>query len=303
METELYDVIIIGGGPAGLSAAMVLGRCCRKVIVYDGGKPRNRFSSHLNGYLTRDGISPLEFIELARKELDKYRTKLIFEEATKIEKKGNYFEVWIEDGTIHKSRKLILATGVKDNIPEIKNIDKYYGISVHHCPICDAFQYKDKTIGVTGPAGNCINLALQLLQWSKNITVFTAEQIDYSEEKVKLLNEHGIKIIEGKIKELNGGERLSKIIMNDGKEIMCDALFFSTGYEPASKLIGDIGCRTSETGEVYVNHSQESNVEGVYIAGDACKDMKLVIISAAEGAKAAVAINKKLTEEDLGVEL
>ena len=303
METEIYDVIIIGGGPAGLSAAMVLGRCCRKVIVYDGGKPRNRFSSHLNGYLTRDGISPLEFIELARKELDKYGTKLIFEEATKIEKKNNYFEVQIEDGTIHRSRKLILATGVRDNIPQIKNIDKYYGVSVHHCPICDGLQYKDKAIGVMGPAGNCINLALQLLQWSENISVFTAEHIDYSEEKVKLLEDHKIKIVEGTIKELNGGNKLSKVVMDDGREIFCDALFIATGYEPASKLFSDIGCRTSETGEVYVNHSQESNVKGVYIAGDVCKDMKLVIISAAEGAKAAVAINKKLTEEDLGVEL
>jgi thioredoxin reductase len=303
LETGIYDVIIIGGGPAGLSAAMVLGRCCRKVFVYDGGKPRNRFSRHLNGFITRDGISPLEFIELGRDDLDKYNIELIFEEVAHIEKKDKYFEVSINDGSMNRSRKLILATGVNDKIPGIQGIEKYYGISVHHCPICDGLPYKDKRIGVTGPAGACINLSLQLLQWSKDITVFTSEYIDYSEEKVQLLLDQKIKLVKGKIKKLDGGEKLSAVYMEDEREIPLDALFFSTGYEAASRLFADLGCRTTETGEIYVDHSQQSNVEGVYIAGDACKDMKLVIISAAEGAKAAVAINKKLTEEDLGVEL
>ncbi|MGI8892565.1 MAG: NAD(P)/FAD-dependent oxidoreductase [Bacteroidia bacterium] len=303
METDIYDVIIIGGGPAGLSAAMVLGRCCRKVVVYDGGKTRNRFSNHMNGYLTRDGISPQEFIELSRKELDKYGIKLIFEEAVKIKKKENYFEVWIEDGSYNRSRKIILATGVKDKIPSIPGLDKLYGVSVHHCPICDGWQYRGKSFGVTGPAGGCINLSLQLLQWSNDITVFTSDYIDYSDEKVKLLMQHNIKIVRGKIKNLAGEAKLDYILMENEEKIKCDTLFFATGYEAASQLFTDIGCRTTESGEIYVNNRQESNVEGVYIAGDACKDMKLVIISAAEGAKAAVTINKKLTEEDLGVEL
>src|SRR2546423_6562453 len=146
---NILDCIIIGGGPAGLNAAMVLGRCLRKVLLFDTGLQRNRFSHGLHNYLTRDGILPVEFIRISRKELNKYSVQFIDKKIMKGHKnKNGFFEVCDEDGTAYYSRKLLVATGLMDNLPEIEGIREMFGISVFHCPYCDGWEVKDKRLGV-----------------------------------------------------------------------------------------------------------------------------------------------------------
>ena len=298
VKSNIYDVIIIGGGPAGLSAALILGRSRRKVILFDSRKYRNQYAQRINGFLTRDGIHPKDFITLSRQELLKYEIEIKEEEIENGSYNNEYFEVTGKDNNTYRSKKLLLATGLRDIIPKIKGFDDCYGISIFHCPYCDGWEIKDKEIGIYGRKKAGYELALSLYNWSTDIVLFTDGENYLTEKQVKILKNHSIKVITEKIDCIAHEKGFIKYLkLADGKKIKRDALFFSNGFTQQSILGKKLGCNYSKKGVIINDKLQHTNIPGLFVAGDAAQDMKLVVVAAAEGAKAAIVINTELKKE------
>lgn len=301
MAESMFDVIIVGAGPAGLSAALVLGRCRRRVLVCDAGNPRNAKSHSLNGFLTRDGIEPTEFLQIAREQLVKYETiELKQFEVKDARRAGNNFEITLDHGELVRSRKLLLATGVVDEIPELDGIDSFYGSSVFHCPYCDGWEVRDQPLAVYGRGENGVGLGLELLLWSRDLVICTDGAAGIGAEDWQRLAENNIPVREEKIVRLEGaGGALEQIVFESGEPLAVRGMFFSTGQRQASDLAKKLGCDFTDDGCVSTGEYETTNVPGLYVAGDASRMVQSVIVAAAEGAQAAVAINKELMKEDL----
>jgi thioredoxin reductase len=299
VPSQPWDTIIIGGGPAGLSAALALGRCRRRVLVCDAGLPRNRHSNHLHAYLTRDGFAPAEFLEIARQQLAAYDTvRLVKGEAVDVRRDKELFEVSVAESGSERARTLLLATGVVDHVPPIPGIEPLYGKSVHHCPYCDAWEWRDQPIAVYGRGdAKGAGLALMMLQWSSDVVLVTDGPSALSPDERERLDQRGIRVHEDPIARLegDGDGRLQRIVFGDGRALARAALFFNTGQHQRSRLAEALGCEFDERGGVVTGELDVLTcVPGVYVAGDASRDVQLVVVAAAEGVKAAFAINKRL---------
>jgi thioredoxin reductase len=296
-----YDVIIVGGGPAGLSAALLLGRCRRSVLVCDTGRPRNRASLALHGYLTRDGVSPKEFIALARRELEQYATvELRDVEVVDAECRESDFVVTLERGEEVSSRKLLLATGVVDNLPDVPGIRDFYGSSVFHCPYCDAWEIRDQPIGIYGRGDKGLGLSLELTAWSRDLILFTDGESGIDETGKARLVRCGVALREDRVARLEGsGGVLERVVLASGEAVSRRALFFTLGQEQRSPLASRLGCALNEKGTVPTGKYETTHLRGLFVAGDASRAVQWVVVAAAEGAEAAFAINTDLIKEDL----
>jgi thioredoxin reductase len=296
-----FDVIIIGGGPAGLNGALVLGRCRRRVLLCDVGHPRNAASHGLHNYLTRDGINPAEFLRIGREELKSYKTVELRQiEVTDARLLDHGFEVTLSNGERAVARKLLIATGVVDEIPNLEGVASFYGRSVFHCPYCDGWEMRDQPLAVYGKGENGLGLTLELILWSRDLVLCTDGPSELSAEELARLAQHHIPVHEEKILRLEGkGDELNQIVFADGQTIQRRAMFFSTGQRQASELPKKLGCEFTEQGCVATGEYEATNVPGLYVAGDASRLVQFVIVAASEGAQAAVAINKELMKEDL----
>jgi thioredoxin reductase len=296
---ELQDCIIIGGGPAGLNAAVVLGRCRRKVMLFDTAEQRNRLSQGMHNYLTRDDILPPGFIQLSQQEIHKYGVKLIHKKIISARKNSaGIFEAKDEEGTVYHSKKLLVATGVRDNLPSIEGIKDFYGRSIFHCPYCDGWEVRDKKIGVYAKTKDGAELALALKGWSENITLYTDGGNKIKPLEKQLLDANNIPVVKERISKLKGENGiLENIVLKNGDQLECDALFFVNGFTQQCDLAEAFGCEVNRKGVVVTNISQQTNITGLYVAGDASRDMHFVVVAAAEGAKAGVNINKELQKE------
>lgn len=297
----MYDVIIIGGGPAGLSAALMLGRCRRRVLLVDSGKPRNAVSRAMHAFLSRDGISPLAFLETARRELAAYPS-VEYRRAEVQDASGGdgEFEVVLEDGSRKSGRKILIATGVHDYVPEIDGIRNFYGTSVFHCPYCDGWEWRDQPIAVMGTGKEGAGLAFELTAWSSDLVLCThgGPAPDAVHRQKLALN--GIGLRSERVLRLEGeGGLLRRVVFESGPPLERRAMFFSSGQCQRSAIPGRLGCDFNTKGTVETGKFEATNVPGVYVAGDASREAQLVIRAAAEGAEAGMAINRELTRENL----
>jgi thioredoxin reductase len=297
---KIHDVIIVGGGPAGLNAAIVLGRCRRNVLLFDTGRQRNRFSDGLRNYLTRDNILPSDFLKISNAELRKYGVSTNQSEIIHAEKMSTgVFHVRNSRGISYYSKKLLIATGLQDNIPPLEGIEALYGKSVFHCPYCDGWEVRDKRIGVYAKTKKGFELAISLKTWSQQVSLFTNGRNYLKPLERKVLQKKKIDVYTQKIVKLerkNG--KLSKIVFADSGDCICEALFFANGYRQQCDIAKTLGCEVTAKGIVITNRLQQANVAGLYVAGDVSKDMHFVVVAAAEGAKAGVSINKELQKEE-----
>lgn len=301
MTEPKFDAIIVGAGPAGLSAALILGRCRRRVLICDAGRPRNAMSRGLHGFLTRDGIEPAEFLSIGRAQLRPYDTVEVRQiEVIDARRVADGFEIILQNEQRVFSRKLLLATGVVDDIPEIDGLAAFYGTGVFHCPYCDGWEMRDKPLAVYGRGENGAGLALELTLWSRDLVLCTDGPAQMSAEDRRGLARHNIPVREEKIARLEGSDGvLARIVFADGTSLARRGLFFSTGNRQGSGLPKKLGCKFTEQGCVHTGEYESTNVPGLYVAGDASRFVQFVIVAASEGAQAAVAINKELMREDL----
>lgn len=299
-DENIWDTIIVGAGPAGCNAAIVLARSKRRVLIIDEGKQRNLTSQGMHNFLTRDGILPKEYLALVHEELTHYKIDIVNGRVVTAKKEGDHGFLMIDkDGKQYLGRRLLLATGVTDKIPDIPGMLELWGKGIYHCPYCDGYECGDKIIGLYAHNVNGYGMALALRELSDKIILFT----DGARYLRALQREHlaarGIIIISKKVKEIaRKGDTLAGVALDNGEIIACDSLFVDNGHHVNDDLLKQLGCTCTKKGAAITNKQQQTNIPGVYVAGDASFDMHFVVVAAAEGAKAAVAINNDLLKTD-----
>jgi thioredoxin reductase len=299
-----YDVAIVGGGPAGLSAAVVLGRSRRRVVLLDDGHPRNYAAQGVRCYLGHDGIAPNALRELGRTEAEHYGVVLVDSKVIAARRLPDSaktlagFELQTTDRAI-TARALLLCTGVVDVLPEIQNLREFYGRSVHHCPYCDGWEHRDKRLVAFGKTAKAaVELALSLRSWSPDVTACThGEDVDDAARSRLARNE--IAFRQERIVELRGKDgALHEVAFESGPPLRCDALFFGSDQVQRSPLAAQLGIESDDENRMKTGKKQTTRIPGLFLAGDADGEVQFAIVAAAEGAVAAVAINHVLQEDD-----
>lgn len=297
----MWDVVIVGAGPAGLSAALVLGRACRKVLLCDRGTPRNWASRSLHAFLTRDGIEPESFRALAHEELANYpevkfrRIKVL---GAKPLRDGG-FRVSFAGAAPVETRKLLLATGLLDRLPPIAGIEKYFGVSVFQCPYCHGWELRDSAIAVYGKGQRGFEMARAMTAWTHDVALCTDGPTNLSARAMHELKRNGIELHTQRIAGFRGtAGKMTGLVFKDGSMLARNALFFDTPSTEQSDLARSLGCAFTSNGGVKCGQHSATSVPGVFAAGNIIRDVQLAIVASAEGTRAAFGINRALTRED-----
>lgn len=299
-KNNSWDAIIVGGGPAGCNAAMVLARCHRKVLLVDEGHQRNILSHGMHNYLTRDDMLPKDFLGITHEELDKYgvvRLKARADCARILP--NNHFEVDVAGNGTQQCRRLLLSTGVTDNIPDVPGMKELWGCSVFHCPFCDGWECTGKHIGLYAQKFNGFGMALALMPFAKKVTLFTDGRHYLRRAQREELNQHGVEVITRRLEKLVADkQKLTGVALQTKEIIPCEAMFVHHGYTTNNELALALGVKCSAKGAALVNRHQQCNIFGLYVAGDAALDAHFVSIAAAHGARAGIAMHESLLKED-----
>jgi thioredoxin reductase len=300
MDSQRYDVAVVGGGPAGLTAAIWLARYLHGVVVVDSGDPRNWETRGINGFLSRPGIRPPELRALGREECVKYGVEFvsgIVDEA--INDTGELFAICIRGGTTIEARRILLAIGIKDVWPQIPGLDKCYGDTVHVCPDCDGYEARDKKTVVIGVGRKAVGMALALTTWTREIVICTnGEKPDMDQALLDQLKALNIPVLDAPIQCVVAKEsEISGLDLQGGMSLDCERLFFAIGQYPSDDLGAQLGCKRDELGRLVIDDRNHTSVLNVYAAGDIAPGPQMAIVAAASGAVAALAIHASLIPE------
>ncbi|MFD2630107.1 NAD(P)/FAD-dependent oxidoreductase [Oceanobacillus kapialis] len=298
----MYDCIIIGGGPAGLNAALVLGRARRSVAIIDNNKPRNAVTHSSHGFITRDGVKPSEFRSIAAEELSHYPSINQFQaEVVSIEKTDAGFTIVDSSGQTYEAKKLVLATGVSEVFPEIEDFYSFYGKSLFVCPYCDGWEQRDQPLVIVSESPHVFHYTKTIYNWSKDLIVCTNGHALLSDEQKEKLESKDIKIIEQPVTSFLGTDgQLKKVRFADGTEINRSGGFvMPQKIIPNLQLVENLGCETEESGILKTDDFGRTSIKGLYASGDASYvNPSQLIFAAADGSKIAAGINMDLIEEE-----
>lgn len=296
---ELKDAIIVGGGPAGLSAALILGRSRKNIIVIDEELPRNRVTQESHGFLTRDGVTPAQFRQIAREQISAYPS-VQFVKDTVISASGSdgHFEIVTAQGHTYTGKKILFAVGMKDRPLAISGLQEVYGKSAFVCPYCDGWELRDQTLALIVNSTTALHLAKTISGWSKQFTIFMQGAEELTIEEQAELAQHQIPIIYSPIQHIHSIEGMvQKIECEDGTLIACTGIFFTPELIAGSDVPQMLGCESADTGMMIVDEFGKTNIPGVYSAGDSASRKYQVVAAASLGSMAGVSINSELLEE------
>lgn len=299
MSDIKYDVIIIGGSYAGLSAALALGRSLRKVLIIDNWEPCNKKAPHSHNFLTNDGEKPTAIAFKARQELAFYETvKLIADTVLKVIKKGDEFEVVTADAQTLGTQKVLFATGLKDIMPAIPGFAECWGTSIIHCPYCHGYEVYQEKLAVFGNGDDGFEFAKLIHNWSKDLTLFTNGASTLNHEQEQKLQEHGIGIVQTTIAGLDCvNNQVRAIQLSDGTEHIIQTIFARVPFEQHTNIPQSLGCALTISGHIATDNFCATTIPGVYAAGDNTSPLRGVANAVANGTMAGVFINKALIDE------
>jgi thioredoxin reductase len=303
-HTRTYEVVVIGGGAAGLSAALVLGRARRRTLVVDAGEPRNAPAAHMQGYLSRDGMSPAEFLALGRAEIARYGVELVRDRAVDVAK-GEDFAVALAGGETVHARRLVIATGLKDELPTLPGVAERFGRDVIHCPYCHGWEVRDQAFGVLATTPMSVHQALMVSQWSKDVTLFlhTVAETELTDDDLRRIAAAGVAVVPGEVAELVVDEdRLTGVRLADGTRHAREALFVAPRAVPQTGLLEQLGAELRDTpfgAYPVVDETGLTTVPGVWAVGNAMGFAEQVVNAASAGYRAGATINGELLMTDL----
>ncbi len=295
-----FDTIIIGGSYAGLSAAMSLGRALRNVLIIDSGKPCNIQTPYSHNFLTRDGEAPDDIREIGKDQVTKYNTVQFYSGfAVNTTRKDNGFEVKTQSGDIFECRNLILATGVIDVIPDMKGFAECWGKTIIHCPYCHGYEVKGEKTGILANGDAAYESVKHILNWTKDLRLFTNGKSTLSEEQTEKIRNNGIPIIEKEIEFIEQTDgRIENLVFIDNSREAVTALYASPERLQSCNIPEQLGCKLTDNGTIEVDLFQKTSVEGVFACGDNATVGRSIAVAVQAGSIAGVFANKELIEEE-----
>jgi thioredoxin reductase len=297
---SVFDVIIAGGSYAGLSAAMSLGRSRRNVLVIDSGKPCNAPTPHSHNFLTQDGSTPAAIATIGRQQVEKYPT-ITFKNNVAVagSKQKNTFNITLENGDTVEGRKLIFATGIKDQLLPIKGFSECWGKTVIHCPYCHGYEFHSLKTAIFATGEAAMHYALLVRNLTKDLTVLTNGPHDFTQEQLDKLGKHHIPVIETEVTEIiHATGKVRGLRFNDGSELQFDAVYAKVPFVQHSDIPVSLGCELSEQGYIKIDAMQKTTVDGVFACGDNSSMMRAVANAVATGNFAGAVVNKELAGEE-----
>lgn len=299
MNKNNYEVIIIGGSYAGLSAAMALGRSLRSALIIDSGMPCNRQTPHSHNFITHDGTKPNKIAESAKAQVLKYKTvKYLNGMAVSGKKTEAGFRIVTQANETFQAKKLVFATGIKDIMPDIKGFAECWGISVVHCPYCHGYEIRHKKTGIFANGPKAFHLASLVNNLTDNVTILTSGKADFDEEQLATLNKHGIKFLEKEVSEIkheNG--QIKNVIFKDGRKEDFEAIYGVVPFKQHSDIPVALGCELTEHGYIQVDAMHKTTISGIYACGDNCSPFRSVANAVNGGNLAGALVNMELTNE------
>lgn len=299
-KNRYFDAIIIGGSYAGLSAAMALGRSLRRVLIIDSGLPCNRYTPHSHNFITHDGSTPSEIAAVAKTQVLKYDTvDFLQDTAESGQKTEQGFEIRTASGNTFYSKKIILATGIKDLFPDIKGFAACWGKSVIHCPYCHGYEFKSKKTAILSDSEMALHLAGLIHNLTDSVTLIPSQNATFTEEQNSKLERNNIRILSKKVQEIvHQDGRISALIFSDGTMENFEALYAAIPFVQHSAIPEQLGCALTEAGHLKTDSLQQTSVEGVFAAGDCSGMMRSVAYAVSTGNIAGAMVNHQIVQEE-----
>ena len=295
-----YDVLVIGGGAAGLSAALVLSRARRRVLVVDSGEPRNAPAAHMQGFLSRDGMPPADLLTTGRAEVEGYGGTMTRGAVRDLVNSGpSGFQALLQDGSRVAARRVLVATGLHDDLPDIPGLRDRWAKDVLHCPYCHGWEVQDQQVGVVWNGPETLRYAQIVRQWTHDLVLFAPVDTLTNSDRAQLVA-RAIGVVEGDIERIIVADgHLNGVALSDGRTVPRRVLFVPPTFLPNNHLLTDLGAETDQNGWVTLGPNGATSVRGVWAAGNVTNPRAQVITAAGEGSAAAIAINADLVDDDI----